>query len=214
MTLRRTLSAACLTLACLALVAVPAHAAPGDAVATGSAGAVDLRDGGVPVTVAPIAPCASDGTTQAAVDDVTVEGVVSFTRGRSTCAVDAAGEVARATVSGGAFRFDGLREHGGPRIRLADYTAECATTVAGSTSSVRFTGLSGLTVPSELPSNHVVTVPGADGKPIATVTFNEFITPTPADGSQTVHLMHVRMFPQGGPASGDVYVGTVHCAPM
>jgi hypothetical protein len=48
---------------------------------------------------------------------------------------------------------------------------------------------------------------------MATVTFNEVIVPSPPDGSMTVNLMHIRMFPLGGPASGDAVVGAVHCAP-
>jgi hypothetical protein len=49
---------------------------------------------------------------------------------------------------------------------------------------------------------------------MATVTFNEAVLPSPEDGSMTLHLMHIRVFPQGGPTSGDAYVGTVHCAPV
>jgi hypothetical protein len=118
-------------------------------------------------------------------------------------------------VTGGRFRFDALRQYDGPRIRLSSYTAKCETTSTGSGSSFTFDGLSGVSVPSPVPTNYVVTIPdGPDGRPKATVTFNETVVPTPPDGSMTVHLMHIRLFPQGGPASGDAYVGSVHCSPV
>jgi hypothetical protein len=211
MRFRRTFSVACLTVAGLASVAAPAQAAPGDAVAEASAGALSIGQ----VTVEPIAACSTEGAPAGQSGEVAVPNVATYSAGSSTCTVDEAGEIAKTTVTGGRFRFDALRQYGGPRIRLTSYTANCDTTLTGSNSSIQFSGLTGVTVPAELPSNHVVTIPGGpDGKPMATVTFNELVTPSPADGSMTVHLMHIRLFPQGGPASGDAYVGTVHCAPV
>ena len=211
MTLRRTLSVAVLTVAGVALAVVPAQASPGDAVAEGWAGAVTIGD----VTVEPIAPCSTEGVPAGQSGEVSVPDVATYSSGDSTCTVDDAGEIARTTVTGGRFRFDALQRYGGPRIRLTSYAAECETSLTGSTSSIQFSGLSGVSVPSQLPSNYVVTIPGGpDGKPKATVTFNEVLLPSPADGSMTVHLMHIRMFPQGGPTSGDAYVGTVHCSPV
>jgi hypothetical protein len=26
--------------------------------------------------------------------------------------------------------------------------------------------------------------------------------------------MHIRMFPEGGPTTGDAYIGSVHCSPV
>ena len=41
------------------------------------------------------------------------------------------------------------------------------------------------------------------------------LLPDPADGSMTVNLMHVWLFPEGvALAHGEVVVGTVHCAPF
>jgi hypothetical protein len=211
MTLRRTLSVAVVTVAGLAFAVVPAQASPGDAVAEGWAGSVTIGD----VAVDPIAPCSTEGALTGQSGEVSVPNVVTYASGNSTCTVDDAGEIAKTTVTGGRFRFDALRQYGGPRIRLSSFSAKCETTLTGSSSSIQFSGLSGVSVPSQLPSNHVVTIPGGpNGKPKATVTFNELVLPSPADGSMTVHLMHIRMFPQGGPTSGDAYVGTVHCSPV
>lgn len=202
---------ACLTVAGLALVTPMAQAAPGDALAEGWAGAVEIGA----VSVDPIAPCGTEGALSGQSGAVSVPDVVTYASGNSTCTIDDAGEIAKSTVTGGRFRFDALRRYGGPRIRLTSFSAKCETTLTGSSSSIQFSGLTGVSVPSQLPSNHVVTIPGGpQGKPMATVTFNEAVLPNPADGSMTVHLMHIRMFPQGGPATGDAYVGTVHCAPV
>ncbi|MFL6118354.1 hypothetical protein [Actinophytocola sp.] len=211
MTPRRTLTVACLGALGLALSTVPARAAPGDAVAAGDAGAATVGQ----TVVTAIAACTTESTPQAEGPEVAVPGVVSYSNGRSQCAIDDAREIATVTVTGGQFRFEALRDYGGPTIRLSGYTANCETTQTGSKSSFRFSGLSGVTVPSDIPTNYVVTVPGGpDGKPMATVTFNEQHVPDPPDGSMLEHLMHIRMFPEGGPATGDAYVGTVHCAPV
>ena len=210
MTIRRTLTVMCMATG-LALVAAPvAQAAPGDAVADGNAGSATIGQ----TTVAPIAPCTTEGTLEATNADTTVPNVVTYSSSKSVCTIDDVGEIATVTVTGGRFRFDALRAYGGPRIRLSSYTAKCNTTLTGSSSSFQFSGLSGVSVPSQIPQNHVVTIPGQDNKPMATVTFNETILPSPPNGSMTVHLMHIRMFPQGGPVAGDAYVGTVHCSPV
>jgi hypothetical protein len=210
MTIRRTLTVMCLASG-LALAAAPAaQAAPGDAVADGNAGSATIGQ----TTVAPIAPCTTEGALEAANADTTVPNVVTYSGSKSTCTIDDVGEIASVTVTGGRFRFDALRAYGGPRIRLSSYTAKCNTTLTGSGSSFQFSGLSGVSVPSQIPPNHVVTIQGQNNKPMATVTFNETIIPNPPNGGMTVHLMHIRMFPQGGPVAGDAYVGSVHCSPV
>ena len=211
MTFRRTLSVACLSALGMALITVPAQAAPGDAVADGNAGSVTIGD----TTIEPIAACSTEGNPEASVDETSVPGVATYSDTESTCTIDDVGEIAKVDVSGGRFRFDALRAYDGPRIRLSSYTATCETSLTGSSSSFTFSGLSGVDVPSQIPPNYVVTVPGGpDGKPMATVTFNESVVPDPPDGSMTVHLMHIRLFPEGGPDAGDAYVGSVHCSPV
>jgi hypothetical protein len=202
---------ACLSAISLAVLAVPAQAAPGDAVALGDAGSVTIGD----AVVEPIAACSTEGELETSTASTSVPDVVTYSDSKSVCTIDDVGEIATVSVTGGRFRFDALREWDGPRIRLSSYSAKCETTLTGSKSSFQFSGLSGIKVPSQIPANHVVTIPGGpDGKPKATVTFNETLLPTPADGSMTVHLMHIRLFPQGGPASGDAYVGSVRCSPV
>ena len=56
--------------------------------------------------------------------------------------------------------------------------------------------------------------PSVGQPPLATVTFNETIVPSPPDGSMTVNVMHIRSSRRAGPNTGDVVVGSVHCAPV
>ncbi|HEY0450659.1 choice-of-anchor P family protein [Actinophytocola sp.] len=202
---------------CLAGLA-PAQAADWESIAGGSLGAVDLVLDGDPAEIAPIAECGTDGVEDATSSGAEVAGFVQFSGGTSTCTVDQATGVATASVTGARFRLDGLRQYGGPRtIRMTSFTATCHTTETGSSASFQFRGLTGLTVPSSIPPNHVITIPGAAGAPpVATVTLNETIVPSPPDGSMTVNLMHFHLFPQGpaDKASGDIVVGSVNCAPF
>jgi hypothetical protein len=215
MTPRLRLSSIAAALLTLVAAAVPAQASPGDAIAKGTVGKATATVAGAPVTVDAIAPCDTEGPPQGSSGEVAVTGFVTFGSGSTKCVVNDAGELASVEVTGGRFRLDALRRHGGPRIRLSSYTVRCHTTLTGSSSWVQFSGASGFAVPSQLPANHVVTIPGAAGQPpLATITLNETIVPSPADGSMTVNLMHIRLFPQGGPDSGDIVVGSVHCAPV
>jgi len=217
MTLRRTLRALALSATAIVLVAAPAQATPGDAVAEGSVGSVNAHLDSAPIIVDPIAACRSDGPLQGSSGNIEVEDFISYTNGKTKCAVDGAGEIASVEVTGGRFRFDGLRDFGGPRIRLTKFTARCATTLTGSGSSIELSGLSGISAPADLPTNYKVTIanPNAGQPPLATVTLNEMVVPSPPDGSMTVNLMHIRLFPEGpGQNTGDVIVGAVHCAPV
>jgi hypothetical protein len=217
MTLRRTLRALVVSATALVLAAAPAQATPGAAVAAGSVGSVRVHLDSEPVTVDPIAACDSAGPQEGSGGDVEVEDLVGYENGRSTCTVDDEGEVASVEVTGGLFWFDGLREFGGPRISLAGYTVRCDTSSTGSTSSIQLSGLSGISAPADLPVNHLVTIanPSVGQPPLATVTLNEAVVPIAADGGSTVNLMHIRLFPAGpGQNTGDVIVGSVHCAPV
>jgi hypothetical protein len=216
MTMRRTL----VGLAALALL-VPgagnAQAEP-ESMAQGSVGAADLVLDGVPVTIDPIAQCEAGVVEQATSPGAEVPDFVEFDGGSTTCSFDETTEAATASVTGERFRLEGLAQYGGPRlIRLSSFTVTCETTATGSSANFRLSGLTGITVPSTIPPNHVVTIPGPAGAPpIATVTFNETLIPSPPDGSMTVNVMHVRLFPEGSRThtTGDIVVGSVSCAPF
>jgi hypothetical protein len=200
----------------MALVgASPAQAVPEEAIAGGSVGSVDATYSGASVEVDPLAECATDGVSVGSTAGYRVPGFVEFGSGSSICSLSAEG-VAKAKVTGKLFRLDVLRPHGGPRIRMTNFSAECSTTENGSTASFHIGGLSGISVPATLPPNHVVTIAGSGpgAPPLAKITLNETITPDPPDGSMTVDIMRIELFPEGGPHSGELTVGTVDCAPF
>lgn len=208
-----------LAIAGLVLIGVtPAQAADWEAVATGSLGSADLLVDGAPVGIEPIAPCDSEDVTSGYSAGAEIEDVVEFAGGPTTCTRDESNGVATAEVTGGRFRLDGLRPYGGPRIRMRSYSATCETTETGSRASFQFSGLTGLEVPSTIPVNHKITIPGRrpGAKPLARIILNEKIVPDPPDGSMTVNIMHIKLFPRG-PANrvrGDIVVGSVSCAPF
>jgi hypothetical protein len=168
-----------------------------------------------PVVINPLAPCAVGGTGSGTTNGASATGFVSYGPGQSSCAVNPAG-AATVDVKGTKFRLDGLRAYGGPIIKIASFAVNCTTTEDGSQSSIQVNGLSGITLPNPIPVNYTVTIPGAqlDAKPVAKIIVNEVVTPDPSDGSMTVTLMHVRLFPEGGHEdSGDVVIGKVSCSP-
>jgi hypothetical protein len=194
----------------------PAQAVPEEGIASGSVGTIDATYNGAAVQVDPLAACDSQGSTDTSSQRFVKTGFVEFGPGTSTCEVDPGTGVAKAQVNGDLFRLDALRTAGGPRIRVTDYSATCETTKNGSSASWEVGGLSGISVPDEIPPNYLVTIPGkhAGDPPLANVTFNETLTPDPADGSMTVNIMHIELYPAGGPTHGEIVVGTVACSPF
>jgi hypothetical protein len=206
-----------LAIAGLVLAGVsPAQAIPEEGIASGSVGAIDATYNNTAVEVAPLAACETDGTTEASSTRYVKKNFAEFGPGSSTCTVDPDTGVATAEADGDLFRLDALFASGGPKIRITDYSATCTTTKNGSSASWDIGGLSGVKLPEEIPPNYLVTIPGrhAGDPPLATVKFNETITPDPADGSMVVNIMHITLFPAGGPTGGEIVVGSVACSPF
>jgi hypothetical protein len=222
MTIRHARRAGFVGLAVAGLVLAgvnPAQAVPEEGIASGAIGSVDATYDGEPVRLDALAECETDGVTEADSNALKVVGFLEFGGGESTCLLDPETGVASADSHGDLFRLDGLRQFGGPRIRMTDFTATCETTENGSTANFEIGGLSGISVPQQLPPNYVVTIPSrpAGGPPLARVTFNESITPDPPDGSMTVNIMRIELFPDGSTTDevgGEIVVGTVSCSPF
>ena len=88
----------------------------------------------------------------------------------------------------------------------------------GTNAAWQFGGLSGITTPQQIPNNYVVPVKSTNGRLLANVILNEVILPDPNDGSITLNMMHIVLFPTGTapgqiPLSGDIYVGSTACSP-
>lgn len=180
-----------------------------------SVGSVSVTLGGVDTDQDAIAPCTTRGTNSTAA--TTPAPGIAYGAGSTACTVDADTGEAGATASGKRFKLSVLRQYGGPVIALTSWSVRCATDGTGSTASMSLAGLTGVTVPSSIPVDYAVTVPGrhAGDPALAKVVFNELVTPDPADGSMTMNLMHVTLFPDtpNSPDHGDVVLGSASCDP-
>lgn len=200
---------------CLAALPVPALAAQPIALGTGAVGAVDLLVDARPAQAAPIAPCVAGSRPENQTDPVDVGPSTSFGSARTTCTSAPDGTV-HVDVSGQRFATNVLSRFGGPAIRARTFESSCDTTADGTSSGrIGLSGVSGLTVPQSVPANYTVFVPGIapDTRPMAVVVLNEVTARVPSDGSLAITAMHITLFPQGGPASGEIVVGRAACAP-
>lgn len=183
---------------------------------TGAAGSVDVVRGGTDVRVGPIAACDVDEQPTGSTPGIAVgeDGeLASYGRAETSC-VREDGR-ASAEVSGQRFSTSVLEQYGGPKLRVRSYSASCRTTENGSTSSMRIGGVTGFDVPEEIPPNHEVLIPGENENdpPMARVVLNEFTAPEPPDGSMSMSAVRIELFPEGGPVTGDIRVGSSSCAP-
>ena len=200
---------------CLAVVPATASADEITASGAGSVGAVDITVGQSSAHADPIASCTADTTPSNRTDPVTVGTTTKYGLGTTTCKRNANGTVS-VQVSGQRFETTVLRQFGGPLIAARTFKAGCDTTQNGSSGYMELGSVTGFTVPDSIPPNYTTTIPGrtADAPPMAEVVLNELIVPTPADGSLVTNAIHIKLFPQGGPASGDILIGSATCAPF
>jgi hypothetical protein len=194
----------------LVLGAIPAGATP---LGQTSLGSVDVTRAGRTVTVPPIAQCDVTADQTNSSDGAHANGVAVFGGGNTTCTTDTTAKTAKMEASGSSFDLTALVPYGGPEITLANYTASCGAQVGSTNASFSFSGLRGISAPKPIPANYVATVGPVDA-PQARVTFNEVILADPNDGSITINMLRIQLYPNGGPLSGDVVVGHAACSPV
>ncbi len=203
----------CSVLAVTAL-AVPllVAAAPVKSTAWASAGSVDVTIENEHIVTGELAKCGVDGPYSARTAGGTTGDIATFGTGDAGCGRN--GPVSVAQGEGRRFQLDVLKRFGGPVITVRTFFAKCATTQDGSFAGIEVGATTGIAVPESIPANYKIVIPGGvAGTALATVVVNETLTPTPADGSLVTHALHIRLFPQGGPASGDIYLATAACDP-
>jgi hypothetical protein len=202
--------------AALCLAAVPATAQADEVTpaGAGSVGAVHITVGGQTAHADPIAACVVDGTAQNRTDPVLIGTTTRYGLSSTSCTRNADGTAA-VQVTGTRFETRVLRQFGGPLITARTFAAGCTTTANGSTGSMELGSVTGFTVPEAIPPNYTITIPGpaAGDPPLADIVLNELVVPSPPDGSLVTSALHIKLFPQGGPASGDILVGTAACDP-
>jgi|SRR4051812_9819870 hypothetical protein len=188
-------------------------AAPVTSTGWASSGSVDVVIDNQHVVTGELAKCTVDGPYQGWTPGGATGDIAAFGAGDTGCG--RSGEVSVAQASGRRFRATVLKRYGGPELSVRTYSVKCATTATGSLGEVTIGAVEGVAVPGEIPPNYRIVIPGgAAGTALATVVLNETVTPEPPDGSLVTHAVHIKLFPQGGPASGDIYLGTAACDPF
>lgn len=180
-----------------------------------SLGSASIVHDGVTTSVAPVGACDLTGDQTGNSPGASVPGLVSYGIGNSSCTADTSANTSTSTASGATFTLSALVPYGGPRISLGNYQVTCTANTGGTNASWKFSDLTGITgLPSPLPTDYTQNITNAQGTVLAKVVLNEIILPNPNDGSITMNLMHIILYPNGnGPLSGDVYVGSTACSP-
>ncbi|KFZ80096.1 hypothetical protein ED92_22270 [Amycolatopsis sp. MJM2582] len=190
-----------------------ASAGPAPATAAASVGSLDVEIGDQHVVTGELAPCDVDGPLNAKTQGGSTGDFARFGGGESRCGRNGAAAIGEA--AGRRFETTLLKRFGGPVIKVRTFLAKCSTTEDGSLGYIEFGDVSGFTLPENIPQNYRLTISGGKGgTALASLTVNETVTPTPPDGSLVTHMLHIKLFPQGGgPAKGDIYLGTARCDP-
>jgi hypothetical protein len=196
------------------LIATPASAT---AAGTASAGSASIVRSSKTIPVAPVAPCSLTGQKQGSSSGASKNGLVSYGPSSSTCSRDKQAHTSSSTAKGSGFSLSALQNYGGPLIKVATYQVSCTATQNGTNASWSFSGLTGVTIPKQVPQNYTVKIKFGNTL-LADVILNEVVFPDPNDGSITLNMMHIVLFPNGTPPhstalSGDIYVGSAACSP-
>ncbi|MFD1152081.1 hypothetical protein [Saccharothrix hoggarensis] len=200
----------------LGLVAAPPAWAANPA-GVASVGSAAFTKAGTQVSVAPLAPCAVDGTTSATSEPAVRTGV-RFGAGTSTCTRAVVDEASGTTTTtseaeGADFELSALVSLGGPRLRVGKWKVTCTGTESGTSAAWSIGGLRGFPgLPEQIPANHVHEVKKGDGTVLATATFGETTLPEPNDGGIAMNLLHIRFTP-ASTVSGEVVLGATACSP-
>jgi hypothetical protein len=195
-----------------------AAASPTTAAGTASAGSANVTSDGHFYLVPDVGACTLPNTAHGTSQGVTQAGIVSYGSADATCTTDQAAHTSKSLANGHDFTLSALQPYGGPQIKIPSYQVTCTATTGGTNAAWQFSGLTGLTLPDQIPNNFAIPVKRADGRLLANVIMSEVILPSPNDGSITLNMMHIILFPNGTPPgtpsmSGDIYVGSTACSP-
>ena len=195
-----------------------AHASPATAAGTASAGSATVTSDGHFYLVPDVGACTLPNTAHGVSQGTTQAGIVDYGPANATCASDQAAHTSKSVANGANFVLSALQPYGGPQIKIANYQVTCTATTSGTNAAWQFSGWTGPALPDQVPNNYAIPIKTAGGQLLATVILSEVILPNPNDGSITLNMVHIILFPNGTPAgtpsmSGDVYVGSTACSP-
>ncbi|SDX66324.1 hypothetical protein SAMN05421504_103409 [Amycolatopsis xylanica] len=215
----RTRAAAMAALACGGLVAAPAVANADEdkpPSAWASAGKVDVTVGTDHLYMDSLALCSVAGPKKAKSNGGSVGDMIKYGVADSDCGwtTQEGTYVAVGQARGSRFETSILKQFGGPVITVRTFDVKCSTTAVGSNGYVQFGAVEGFTTPDKIEPNTTVLIEGGEKeKPLAKIVLNEVVVPEPADGSLITTAIHIQLFPEGGPISGDIYAGSAGCDP-
>lgn len=215
----RTRAAAMAALACGGLVIGPsvAHAEENKPPsAWASAGKVDVTAGTDHLYMDSLALCSVAGPKKNKSNGGSIGDTIKFGVADSDCGwtSQAGTYVAVGQARGSRFETSILKEYGGPVITVRTFDVKCSTTSLGSNGYVQFGAVEGFATPDKIEPNTTVIIDGPEKEqPLAKIVLNEVVVPEPTDGSLTTTAIHIKLFPEGGPISGDIYAGSAGCDP-
>lgn len=193
-------------------LAAPPVAGADPQVGSGEVGSMDVTTVEGSPGAGPIAGCDVAGPVTAATDGVQSLGVATFGPGGSSCAHTLDTDTISVTATGTDFTLYALSGTGAGTISIEGYQADCSATGGGSRAGMSLSGVRGVDVPSRIPSNYTVTIPGRDGETVATVVLNAIRFGD--RGRVDLDAARITLHGDAGAAAdGELVLGSVRCAP-
>ncbi|MDX8032784.1 hypothetical protein SK803_21420 [Lentzea sp. BCCO 10_0856] len=119
----------------------------------------------------------------------------------------------KSVATGKAFELSALTAAKGPRLKIAEWSVNCAADDKGTQAGWELKGMSGWTgLPQQIPSGYVHDVKAGNGTVLAKAKFTDTVFPVPNDGSISMTLLKITFEPSSG-YTGSITVGSVACSP-
>ncbi|MGW6930616.1 hypothetical protein ACWGE0_11165 [Lentzea sp. NPDC054927] len=119
----------------------------------------------------------------------------------------------RSVATGKAFELSALTAAKGPRLKIAEWSVNCAADDKGTQAGWELKGMSGWTgLPQQIPSGYVHDIKAGNGTVLAKAKFTDTVFPVPNDGSISMTLLKITFEPSSG-YTGSITIGSVACSP-
>lgn len=188
---------------------------------TASSGSADFAKAGQTFKVEPLAVCNVNpeqaGTVTGASPAVARSGL-KIGETTSTCTTEVVNPdefttKTRSVAKGTAFELSALVAQKGPRLKIAEWTINCAADEFGTQAGWELKGMSGWTgLPQQISPGYVHEIKSSTGTVLAKAKFTDTVFPVPNDGSLSMTLLKITFEPASG-YTGSITVGTTACSP-
>lgn len=188
---------------------------------TASAGSADFAKADQTFKVQPLAVCDVNpdqaGTVTGSSPAVSRPGL-KIGETSSTCTTEVVNPdefltKTKSVAKGAAFELSALAAQKGPRLKIAEWSINCAADDKGTQAGWELKGMSGWTgLPQQIPSGYVHDVKASNGTVLARAKFTDTVFPVPNDGSLAMTLLKITFEPSSG-YTGSITIGSVACSP-